>query len=54
MVNTQLANEPNKQMLNFNNKLIAQLSSLIHPDSDILLKKVNLSPKTAFFYQVRS
>ena len=48
-VNTQLANEPNYQMLGFNNELIAQLSSSIHPDRNIILKKVHLSPKTALF-----
>ena len=39
-VNTQLANEPNKRMLGFKNELIAQLSSLIHPDSNIQFKKL--------------
>ena len=51
-VNTQLANEPNKRMLSFNNKLIGQLSSLRHPDSNFLLKNINFFQKQHFFDQV--
>ena len=52
-VNTQLAKEPNKRMLGFNNEFIAQLSSLIHHDSNILLKNVKSLSKNKFFDQVR-
>ena len=47
---TQLANEPNKRMLGFNNKLIAQLISLMHPDSNILLKNIHILKKNILFW----
>ena len=39
-------------MLGFNNELIAQLSSLIHPDSNILLKNLIILQKQHFIDQV--